>query len=186
VLTVEYGNGTSKAALQVDLQSYDVYVDMSGRPARPDTAVRPPAPAAPQAPYAAPTVVQAAPVPASQSSSVRTDSVLRREETRSIVEAATREGGERSRDSVTARVVSLIQKSQAAFYQGSYAEALSLAEQSIHEHPTAEAHALAGSVAWTQKDFDSARRHWRATLAIDPDFPGVSAMLGKLPAEDAP
>ncbi len=176
VLNVQYGNQAARASLQVDLQGSDVYVEMTGRAPRGDSS-------------------SAASMPmretnasedgrsSSHSSSSRTDSVFRREETRSIVEAA---GRAEARDSVTARVVGAIRKAQEAFYQGNYADAQRLAQSSLEEHPTAEGYALSGSIAWVQKDYSMAGRQWRAALALNSEYPGVSAMLQKLPGKETP
>lgn len=182
VLNVQYGNQAARASLQVDLQANDVYVEMTGRAPRGDSS-------------SAAVPASAASMPmreintsedgrnSSHSSSSRTDSVFRREETRSIVEAA---GRAEARDSVTARVVGAIRKAQEAFYQGNYADAQRLAQSSLEEHPTAEGYALSGSIAWVQKDYTTAGRQWRAALALNPEYPGVSAMLQKLPGKEAP
>lgn len=178
ILNVQYGNQAARASLQVDLQGSDVYVEMTGR-----------APHGDSSSAAVPASAAAAPMreghvsEEGRNSSSRTDSVFRREETRSIVEAA---GRAEARDSVTAHVVGAIRKAQEAFYQGSYADAQRLAQSSIEEHPTAEGYALSGSIAWVQKDYATAGRQWRAALALNPEYPGVSVMLQKLPAKETP
>jgi len=83
-------------------------------------------------------------------------------------------------------VVASIRKAQDAFYQGRYTDAQALAQRSIEDHATPEAHALAGSIAWVQKDYATARKQWNAALALDPEFPGVAAMIQKLPSETSP
>jgi len=188
MLNVEYGNAASHASIQVDLQSNDVYVEMNGAAPRKDTVVRNVSATASASPQIVPIYMpQNGPqnVTGAGSSSVRTDSVIRREETRTIVEASAREQ-KASRDSVTARVVASIRKAQDAFYQGRYTDAQALAQRSIEDHATPEAHALAGSIAWVQKDYATARKQWNAALALDPEFPGVAAMIQKLPSETSP
>jgi len=178
VLDIQYGNRAARASLRVDLQGNDVYVEMTGRAPRGDSSS-----AAVPASAASMPMREAYASEGGHSSSSRTDSVIRREETRSIVEAA---GRSEARDSVTARVVGAIRKSQEAFYQGRYDDAQSLVQSSIGEHPTAEGYALSGSVAWVQKDYPLAGRQWRAALALNPEYPGVAAMLQKLPGKEAP
>jgi tetratricopeptide (TPR) repeat protein len=105
-----------------------------------------------------------------------------REDNRKIVDAAVRPANGDS-DGATLKVTSAIRKAQDAFYKGSYEEAQILTRKSIEARPTPEAHALAGSIAWTLKDFPLARFHWKQALSLDPDFPGVSDMLIRLPQE---
>jgi Tetratricopeptide repeat len=185
MLNVEYGNAASHASIQVDLQSNDVYVEMNGTAPRKDTVVRTASPPAIVPIYMPQLQNGAQNVTGAGSNTVRTDSVIRREETRTIVEASARDQ-KASRDTVTARVVASIRKAQDAFYQGRYADAQSMAQRSIDDHATPEAHALAGSIAWVQKDYALARKQWQAALALDPEFPGVSAMIQKLPSETTP
>ncbi len=162
-LTVQYGSQAARATLQVDLQATDVYVDMSGHPQHDSDSGE----------------ISAAGKPGRREG--RTDTVIRREETRSIMENIGRNAGE-SPDSVTARVVGAIRRSQEAFYQGDYDAAQRYAESSLALHPTADGYALSGSIAWVRKDFTYARRQWQSALRLDPDYPGVAAMLGRLPA----
>jgi len=179
LITIEYGNSTSKASLQVDIANNDVYVDMSNTRARSVDTVRAPAPQAPQ--------MMMMPQMQMQSSQpqvirhVNVDSSVR-EDTRKIVDASVRPGASDS-DGTTLKVTSSIRKAQDAFYKGSYEEAQILARKSIEARPTPEAHALAGSIAWTLKDYPLARFHWKQALTLDPDFPGVADMLARIPAE---
>jgi len=184
LITIEYGNSTSKAALQVDIANNDVYVDMSNTRARSVDTVKAPAPA-PQVPQVMmmPQMQQPQQQP-SQPQVIRhvnVDSSVR-EDTRRIVDASVRGGGQDS-DGTTLKVTSSIRKAQDAFYKGSYEEAQILARKSIEARPTPEAHALAGSIAWTLKDYQLARFHWKQALTLDPDFPGVADMLARIPAE---
>lgn len=179
VLNVQYGNQAARASLQVDLQGSDVYVEMTGRAPRGDSSST--ATSAVMPARGANTSEEGR--SSSHNFSSRTDSVIQREEMRSIVEAA---GRTEARDSVTARVVGAIRKAQEAFYQGNYTDAQRLAQSSLEEHPTAEGYALSGSIAWVQKDYTTAGRQWRAALALNPEYPGVSAMLQKLPGKETP
>lgn len=183
VLTIEYGNSTSKASLQVDIANNDVYVDMSNVRPRIDTVKAPAAPA-PQ-PMMMPQAQGYAPQPQPpQNQTIRTvniDSSVR-EDNRKIVDASARSASGDS-DGATLKVTSSIRKAQDAFYKGSYEEAQILTRKSIEARPTPEAHALAGSIAWTLKDYSLARFHWKQALTLDPEFPGVSEMLIRLPQE---
>lgn len=186
LITIEYGNSTSKASLQVDIANNDVYVDMSNTRARSvDTAkASAPAPQAPQVMMMPPMQQPQQQQQPSQPQVIRhvnVDSSVR-EDTRRIVDASVRQGATDS-DGTTLKVTSSIRKAQDAFYKGSYEEAQILARRSIEARPTPEAHALAGSIAWTLKDYQLARFHWKQALTLDPDFPGVADMLARIPAE---
>lgn len=185
LVTIEYGNATSKASFQVDIANNDVYIDMSNARTRTDT-VRTPAPAAAQTPAQPqwltppPQYSPQQPTGPQEIRHVNVDSSVR-EDTRRIVDAT---GRPQAGDSgATLKVTASIRKAQDAFYRGSYEEAQILARKSIETQPTPEAHALAGSIAWTVKDYPLARFHWKQALSLDPEFPGVSDMLARLPAE---
>lgn len=183
LVTIEYGNATSKASFQVDIANNDVYIDMSNARARTDT-VRAPSSAAAQAQPQWQSPAQYAPQAPAGPQEIRhvnVDSSVR-EDTRRIVDATSRpQAGD---SGATLKVTSSIRKAQDAFYRGSYEEAQTLARKSIETRPTPEAHALAGSIAWTLKDFPLARFHWKQALALDPEFPGVAEMLVRLPSEN--
>jgi hypothetical protein len=183
LITIEYGNSTSKASLQVDIANNDVYLDMSNVRPRIDTVKAPAAPAL--QPMMMPQAQGYAPQPQPpQNQTIRTvniDSSVR-EDNRKIVDASVRPASGDS-DGATLKVTSSIRKAQDAFYKGSYEEAQILTRKSIEARPTPEAHALAGSIAWTLKDFPLARFHWKQALTLDPEFPGVSEMLIRLPQE---
>lgn len=183
LVTIEYGNATSKASFQVDIANNDVYIDMSNTRARTDTVRSPAASAAPGQPQWLTPPPQYAPQQPTGPQEIRhvnVDSSVR-EDTRRIVDASSRpQAGD---SGATLKVTATIRKAQDAFYRGSYDEAQILARKSIETQPTPEAHALAGSIAWTLKDFSLARFHWKQALSLDPEFPGVSDMLVRLPAE---
>lgn len=180
VLGLEYGNRSTRATLQLDLGNEDIQVEMVGSPARRDTqptetAPRNPAPKTPAAP-----IVQPPPPPPDDSGAAQAKRI--------VDSASTRPARTSAPDSVTRRVVGDIRKAQEAFYKGRYQETYDLALRSIAIHPTPEGCALAGSAAWVLKDKESARRYWLQARALDPDFPGVAAMLDSpsTRAEDAP
>ncbi|MEN9353144.1 MAG: hypothetical protein RL318_469 [Fibrobacterota bacterium] len=170
IVTIEYGNSASKASLQVDVANTDIFLDMSNTRARIDTGK-----------IADSQGSKFAMSQNTASRNVTIDSSVR-EDNRKIVDAAVRPANGDS-DGATLKVTSAIRKAQDAFYKGSYEEAQILTRKSIEARPTPEAHALAGSIAWTLKDFPLARFHWKQALSLDPDFPGVSDMLIRLPQE---
>jgi hypothetical protein len=180
ILGLEYGNKSTRATLQLDLGNEDIQVEMVGSPAKHDTQRTETSPRTTVARAPSPQLVQAPPPSPDDSSTAQA---------RRIVDSAANRPSRASvPDSVTRRVVGDIRKAQEAFYKGRYQETFDLALRSITIHPTPEGCALAGSAAWVLKDKESARRYWLQARALDPDFPGVAAMLESLPprVEDAP
>jgi hypothetical protein len=170
ILGLEYGNRSTRATLQIDLGNEDIEVAMSGSPSRHDaTQTAPPQP---------PTPAAAAPVAKAPAQPVAVPDDSGAAQARRIVDsAAARPARAAVPDSVTRRVVGDIRKAQEAFYKGRYQETYDLSLRSIAIHPTPEGCALAGSAAWVLKDKESARKYWLQARSLDPDFPGVSAML---------
>lgn len=103
---------------------------------------------------------------------------------RMLADSALR-GGNLATDSTTAKVVAAIRKAQECFYQGRYAEASDLARMAISIRPTAEAHALAGSISWVRKEREDARLHWLRSRELDPSFPGLKSVLDSLPTPES-
>lgn len=166
LLTLEYGNRSSKASLQIDLSSTDVQLDMSGSSLPKDTNARAAAKPA-GSPNADPSRHPAtAPVAEDEGT----------QKARRLVESTRVQSGEVS-DSTVRKVVQHIRKSQELFYAGRYAEAEDNARRANELKPTAEGLALAGSISWVRKDRETARRHWLAARALDPDFPGLAGVL---------
>jgi hypothetical protein len=184
VLGLEYVNKSTRATLQLDMGSEDIQAVMTGSPARRDSAR-----AVAGAPTPQPSSVQVVQAPAAAApQSMSEDSLLAR--ARRIVDSAVRAteqsrprdaAGKASRaavpDSVTRQVVAEIRKAQESFYKARYQEAAEHAARSIAIHPTPEGYALAGSICWTLKDKDGARKQWLLARDLDPDFPGLAAML---------
>jgi len=188
ILTLEYGNRSAKASLQLDLTGTDVQIEMSGARTKNDTAWRnAPAPAAyapspsqPQNPSGQPVVVNVTSAPGAnqgrqQASPAPEDSGTLR--VRRIVDSTVTITTNKTPDSTLRKVVSHIRKSQELFYAGRYAEAEDKARRANELKPTAEGLALAGSIAWVRKDKDGAMRNWTQARELDPEFPGLAAML---------
>jgi hypothetical protein len=188
VLGLEYGNRSTRATLQLDMGSEDIQVEMTGSPARRDTSRTEPRAqvvqvAAPTAPVPPPAAAPQPPV-CEDSLLARArrlvDSAVRAATKPQVRDSSARDSGSARPsvpDSVTRQVVAEIRKAQESFYKGRYQESAEHAERSIAIHSTAEGHALAGSICWVRKDRECARRHWLQARALDPDFPGLSAML---------
>lgn len=187
ILTLEYGNRSSKASLQLDLSGTDVQVEMSGSRAKTDTAWRntPSSPAATPGqqssngqPSGSPVVVNVSSGAAGrdprQASGPEDSGTMR---VRRIVDSTVTITTNKTPDSTLRKVVQNIRKSQELFYAGRYAEAEDNARRANELKPTAEGLALAGSIAWVRKDKEGARRNWTMARELDPDFPGLSQML---------
>lgn len=174
VLGLEYGNLSTKATLQIDLGSEDVQVEMSGAPARRDSARTV---SVSQAPQSAVPVAAPPPSPPSDPTAQKARRLVDSAVPRTVMP-----------DSVTRRVVGSIRKAQEAFYKGRYPEAAESARRSVALWPTPEGWALLGSIQWIRGDKDEARRSWLKARDLDPDIPGLAAMLESIPAraEDAP
>lgn len=183
ILTLEYGNRSSKASIQIDLSGTDIQLEMTGS----RDSLRKPSPAAPQAAShnlsnGQPVVVNVSqnpsrPVGPDDSGTVRA---------RRIVDSAIPAGDPGMSDSTLRKVVQRIRKSQELFYAGRYPEAEDQVRRANELKATAEGLALAGSIAWVRKDKDGARRNWLKARELDPDFPGLSAVLESEPVGQDP
>lgn len=182
ILTLEYGNRSSKASIQIDLSGTDIQLEMTGS----RDSVRKAPPASSAAAGASPSGAQPVVVNVSQnpSRSVAEDSGSLR--VRRIVDSASPKGDPGISDSTLRKVVQRIRKSQELFYAGRYPEAEDQVRRANELKPTAEGLALAGSIAWVRKDKEGARRKWLEARELDPDFPGLSAVLESEPARQDP
>lgn len=160
VVNLEFTNGTSKASVVVDLASTDVHIEMRTRP-KADSSRDSKAPSTrSEAAAADPKALPGtAPVAATQ--------------------AAT--------DSVTRLVVAGIRRGQDHLLRGEHERARQETEATLALRPTAEAHALAGSIRWVTGDRPGARLQWQEALRLDPTQPGVADMLARTePGAPAP
>lgn len=185
ILTLEYGNRSSKASIQIDLSGTDIQLEMTGSRdslRRPPPASAPPAHA--QGPSAAqPVVVNVSQNPSRLAAPPDDSGTLR---ARRIVDSAAPKADAGMSDSTLRKVVQRIRKSQELFYAGRYPEAEDQVRRANELKATAEGLALAGSIAWVRKDKEGARRHWLAARELDPDFPGLSAVLEPEPVRQDP
>jgi hypothetical protein len=163
ILTLEYGNRSSKASVQIDLSGTDVQLDMSGSRLPKDSTPRAPS----KATKTASSDVDASPATADDEGTRKA---------RRLVDSTRVQAGDGS-DSALRKVVQYIRKSQEMFYAGRYAEADDNARRANELKPTAEGLALAGSISWVRKDRETARRDWLAARQLDPDFPGLAGVL---------
>jgi hypothetical protein len=163
LLTLEYGNRSSKASVQIDLSGTDVQLDMSGSRVPKDTTARA---------AAKPAKVAASDAPTDPATSDDEGT----KKAKRLVESTRVQSGDGS-DTALRKVVQYIRKSQEMFYAGRYAEADDNARRANELKPTAEGLALAGSISWVRKDRANARRNWLAARDLDPDFPGLAGVL---------
>lgn len=154
VVNLEFVNGTSKASVVVDLASTDVHIEMRTKP-KVDSSSGPKAPA-PR--------TEAAPAPV---------------EAKVLPGTAATQPSPAATDSVTRLVVAGIRRGQDLFLRGEHERARQETEATLALRPTAEAHALAGSIRWVTGDRAGARRSWQEALRLDPAQPGVADMLAR-------
>jgi hypothetical protein len=152
VVNLEFVNGTSKASVVVDLASTDVHIEMRTKP-KVDSSNGPKAPAA------------------------RTETSPA--EPKALPGTAATPPSPAATDSVTRLVVAGIRRGQDLFLRGEHERARQETEATLALRPTAEAHALAGSIRWVTGDRAGARRSWQEALRLDPAQPGVADMLAR-------
>lgn len=169
ILTLEYGNRSSRASLQIDLAGTDVQLDMSGSRLPKDSGAR-----ATKSVKAELLASSPEPAPAAAPDDEGT------RKAKSLVES-TRVPSDEVADTTLRKVVQCIRRSQELFYAGRYAEAEDNARRANELKPTAEGLALAGSISWVRKDRANARRNWLAARELDPDFPGLADVLDSVP-----
>lgn len=193
VVTFRYSNKSTDANLQVDLGATDISLEMTGRPA--ESAREAAAPAAGLGAAGARKTGPSAPAdPAPEAAAAAQEDETRPERKsgrkpkaperpRPDTEAAEEELGasdETVPQDVTDKVLLGIRKAQEFFYQKRYPEALQMARSSLDARPTAEGHALAGSIHYMMGATGLARRHWQQALRLNPDMPAVVNMLEKI------
>jgi hypothetical protein len=182
VVTFRYANKSTSADLQVDLGSTDVHLEMTGRPAEQARAAagqgadqdapRADASRAGQEtrqPHSSPDPAGRPMPPAPGADKPRPEPDTEEEES----------GPDQHQD-VTDKVLQGIRKAQEYFYQKRYPEALQMVRQSLEARPTAEGHALSGSIHYMMGATGLARRHWQQALRLNPDMPAVTHMLERI------
>jgi hypothetical protein len=188
-LNFNYTNKSTFARLDIDLGSTDVYLEMSGRPAKPgdDATVE----HGPQDKRPAPQQMAMTPEYPSQQQPPPDQNRMQEPQDRNRTQQAKRakpetapeeksdDGGDdgQSNEDVTGKVLAGIRKAQELFYQKRYPEALQMVRQSLDAQSTAEGHALAGSICYMMGKNGLARRHWEDALRLNPDMPAVVNML---------
>jgi tetratricopeptide (TPR) repeat protein len=80
-------------------------------------------------------------------------------------------------------LVELNQLAQEAFYKKNYQEAEKIMQKSIDLHPTAQAYALLGSIAFMQEHSERAKMYWMRSLELNPSQPIINESLLKLNGE---
>ena len=151
VVNLEFANGTSKASVIVDLASTDVHIEMRTSP-KTDSS-------------------RESKSPVARSEAAAEPKILPGTAPSAPTKAAT--------DSVTRLVVAGIRRGQDLFLRGEHERARQETEATLALRPTAEAHALAGSIRWVTGDRPGARAQWQEALRLDPAQPGVADMLAR-------
>ena len=168
-INFRYSNQSTDARMDIDLGSTDVYLEMSGKPANVDDEVamehgpkdkRPSKPESPKKPGQDQQPDEDKP---SQNAKPNLQDLPQDDQV--------------SNEDVTGKVLAGIRKAQELFYQKRYPEALQIVRQSLDAQPTAEGHALAGSICYMMSKNGLARRHWEEALRLNPDMPAVVNML---------
>lgn len=190
-ISFHYANGSTDANMVLDLGADDVYLDMTGKPAKveaPPPRHREPERSAPSEDGASPLPDRIMPAPSPATAPPRPGP-------EGAAPAPAPQRGPQSKQDplppedenvgayapdVTDKVLSGIRKAQEFFYQKRYNEALDMVRSSLDARPTAEGHALAGSIHYMLGQPGLAKRHWQQALRLNPDMPAVVNMLEKI------
>ncbi len=201
-INFHFANKTTDAHMSIDLGSTEVYLEMSGRPANAEdaAAMQPP----PQKERVKSSSKNRNQEPTAQASEEdqeqeeqKPDTKPKHKETKppsksekhaptqakpdaeneSDDQSQASEQDQFNNEDVTSKVLTGIRKAQELFYQKRYPEALAMVRQSLDAQPTAEGHALAGSISYMMGKNGLARRHWEDALRLNPDMPAVENML---------
>jgi hypothetical protein len=205
-LSFHYANQSTDANLAIDLNSTDVYLEMTGKAAQeqaermqaapPDRKSETPArkPAAPARESKAPEESPEAPESGSAGEEApaapqagkgknpelpQPGKGLHKAPPRKPEPEPEAEAEEEPPvyEDVTAKVLSGIRRAQELFYQKRYPEAMQAVRSSQDARPTAEGYALQGSIHFMQGQTGMARRQWMEALRLNPDMPSVVNML---------
>ena len=194
-ITFHYSNKSTDADLSIDLGTTDVYLEMSGKAAQEMTdAVKPSergdagdkrAPAQRKPAKAEPK--EEAEEPGDQESAKSAMMTPQQSQRKTATpkpdpmkpEPPSEEEERVNYEDVTSKVLTGIRSAQELFYQKRYPEAMQAVRSSLDARPTAEGHALAGSIHYMQGQGGMARRQWMEALRLNPDMPAVVNMLEK-------
>jgi hypothetical protein len=203
-LSFHYANQSTDANLAIDLNSTDVYLEMTGKAAqeqaermqgpfperKPESPARKPAAPAreskaqeesPEAPESGPAGEEAPAAP--QAGKGKNPELpqpgkgLHKAPPRKPEPEAEAEEEPAGYEDVTAKVLTGIRRAQELFYQKRYPEAMQAVRSSQDARPTAEGYALQGSIHFMQGQTGMARRQWMEALRLNPDMPSVVNML---------
>jgi outer membrane biosynthesis protein TonB len=191
-ISFHYTNKSTDANLTIDLGTTDLYMEMSGAPPK-----TPEGEAAPgEKPAAQPRKAAKPPQEEQESRDEEPERTSMRQppkaqapkkekekekekEPEAKQELSLPEEEPANYEDVTQRVLTGIRKAQELFYQKRYPEALQAVKSSLDARPTAEGHALAGSIHYMMNQGGMARRQWSEALRLNPDMPSVVNMLEK-------
>jgi hypothetical protein len=193
-ITFHYSNKSTDANLSIDLGTTDVYLEMSGKAAQEMAeSVRPP-----QRGEAADKRSPVQRKPAKAEPREDAEETGEQDHPKSAMmtspqsprkpapkpdpmkpEPPSEEEDHGNYEDVTSKVLTGIRRAQELFYQKRYPEAMQAVRSSLDARPTAEGHALAGSIHYMQGQGGMARRQWMEALRLNPDMPAVVNMLEK-------
>lgn len=195
-ISFHYANKSTDANLSIDLGSTDVYLEMTGKAAAAMGAdMAPEDRGAGKAPVErVPEEKRAAAPRPAQAEPGKDPREEREEEAKPEARKPAKprpengkydperlpeepERAEADNGDVTAKVMSGIRRAQELFYRKRYPEALLAVRSSLEARPTAEGHALAGSIHYMKGEAGMARRQWMEALRLNPDMPAVVNML---------
>jgi hypothetical protein len=194
-VSFHYSNKSTDANVSIDLGSTDLYLEMTGRPAQAEAK---PAAAEREEAHAAARRREPAAEDRSDPKGDKEDAdgddsppqqraqaggntakTAKAARPQAKTQPDLTEDDPGSYEDVTSRVLTGIRKAQELFYQKRYPEALQAVRSSLDARPTAEGHALAGSIQYMQGQNGMARREWMEALRLNPDMPAVLNMLEK-------
>ena len=195
-INFHFKNKSTDAHMSIDLGSTDVYLEMSGQPANAEDQTPTPPPSQTENAKTSPKTRHQEPdaEPKDQEPDAeekhseskpeqKPEKAARKLDKRQSLhskpepEEDSNEEDQGSNEDVTSKVLAGIRKAQELFYQKRYPEALMMVRQSLDAQPTAEGHALAGSISYMMGKNGLARRHWEDALRLNPDMPAVENML---------
>ena len=171
-INFRYSNQSTDARMDIDLGSTDVYLEMSGKPANADEVAEEHSPKDKRSPNPESPKQSGKGQQPEEEKSGKPD-----QNAKPNPQDLPRDDDQGSNEDVTGKVLAGIRKAQELFYQKRYPEALQMVRQSLDAQPTAEGHALAGSICYMMSKNGLARRHWEEALRLNPDMPAVVNML---------
>ena len=166
-LKFHFANKKSEAQMELDLNSTDVYLEMSGANAQDSLG------------NLNSKSSEKKGETASKSSGEPPSKGTKEKAAGDKSEPSPEEDPAANKEDITGKVLAGIRRAQELFYQKQYTQALEMVKQSLDAQPTAEGHALAGSIYYMLGQNKPARTQWQEALQLNPDMPAIVNMLKK-------